>query len=461
MALWNQRMFLLTHEAKYVDVLEREIYNNIPAGVSLDGSKFFYDNPLASDGDHHRVPWFDCSCCPSNLVRYLPAMAERVYATGGLDVYIALYVAGRADIDVGGHPLRLVQETDFPWSDKCTIKFEYDCEVPITLHLRVPGWCKKFHAAWAPSREPDQVTQPEYLTSQARTDGVEKDGWWTVTKAWRKGELISVHLPMPVERTYAKPEVAADRGRVALMRGPVVYCAEGVDNTDGARSLSLPRDRRISVEDRKTELGGYVALHAPAKAAMRYADGRRGSRTNEMRAVPYCLWDNRAPGDMTVWLPESEELAELPGERGVLEQNGARLSASHCWKRDTLLALNDGRIPKSSGDESIPRATFWDHRGTKEWLQMELAKPRTVRAVRVYWFDDSGRGSCRVPLAWSLARRVGTEWKPAVLAANAKYGTALDAWNRVELEPVETDALRLDVELAPGFSGGVLEWEVE
>src|SRR6185369_8054106 len=178
MALWNERMFLLTHESKYADVLEREVYNNIPAGVSLDGTKFFYDNPLSSDGDHRRVPWFDCSCCPSNLVRYVPAMGERVYATGAFDLYVALYVAGRAEIDVGGHPVQLAQETDYPWSEKCVITFLGDVEVPITLHLRIPGWCKRFSATWQPSRR-DEVVYSEFNAKQSVADGVEKDGWWT------------------------------------------------------------------------------------------------------------------------------------------------------------------------------------------------------------------------------------------------------------------------------------------
>jgi len=461
MALWNQRMFLLTGETKYADVLEREIYNNIPSGVSADGTKFFYDNPLASDGDRHRKAWFDCSCCPSNLARFWPAMSERVYATGGLDVYIALYAAGSADIDVGGHPLRISQETDFPWSDTCNIHFDSDAEIPITLHLRVPGWCKQFRASWAPSRRADQLTDPEWITSQSKTDGVEKDGWWTVTRAWRKGELIAVHLPMPIERVHADARVEADRGRVALMRGPLVYCAEGTDNDGHARSLALAPDHRVRAEAKSSELGGLVRLRASTVAARRFKDGERGETPAELRAIPYALWDNRAAGDMVVWFPESAALAEIPGEERVVEQNGARLSASYCAKRDTLLALNDKLVPKSSSDDTLPRATFWDHLGTKEWLAMDFQKPRTVHSVRVYWYDDGARGRCRVPRTWSLSHREGSEWKPVMLKASSKYANAIDAWNAVEFEPVEADALRIDVELQPNFSAGVLEWEIE
>lgn len=305
------------------------------------------------------------------------------------------------------------------------------------------------------------MSDPEWITSQSETAGVLKDGWWTVTRPWKRGETIAVHLSMPIEREHADERVDADRGRVALMRGPMVYCLEGVDNAGAARSIALPPGRRVRAEPKTEELGGIIPLTAKTIAARRYPDGQRGETPADLRAVPYCVWDNRAAGDMVVWIPENPELAEISGERGSVEQNGVRLSASHCYKHDTLLALNDARIPQSSSDESIPRLTFWDHRGTNEWLEMEFEKPRTVHGVRVYWFDDTGRGSCRVPAAWSVSRRDGAQWQPVSLAPNSKYETAQDGWNAVVFEPLETTALRIDVELQHEFSSGVLEWQIE
>ena len=461
MALWSQRMFLLTRESKYVDVLEREVYNNIPAGVSLAGDRFFYDNPLASDGGRHRVPWFECSCCPTNIARFLPAMGERVYATDSMDAYVALYAAGRATLDVGGGGLRIAVETDYPWGERCLIRFDSDCELPITMHLRVPGWCKKFHCEWQPSRRADLETEPEWIRIQSDSQGVEKDGWWTMTRAWKRGETLSVHLPMAIERVRADPHVAADAGRIALMRGPIVYCLEGIDHAGNAAGVALPAARRMRAESKVAALGGIVPLSGASVAAARYADGQRGEQLVDVHAIPYCVWDNREPGDMAVWIPETIDLATVAGERGWIEANGVRLCASHCGARDTLVALVDGRLPKSSSDESIPRMTFWDHRGTKEWVEMRFAKPRRVHAVRVYWFDDGDRGACRAPAAWTLSQRVGDAWTPMKLALASRWGTAKDAWNEVELEPVETSAVRIDVELAPKCSGGMLEWQVE
>ena len=163
---------------------------------------------------------------------------------------------------------------------------------------------------------------------------------------------------------------------------------------------------------------------------------------------------------MVVWIPESPELAELPGESECVEQNGARLSASHCYRNDTLLALNDGRIPSSSNDRSIPRLTFFDHKGTNEWLQMAFDPPRPIGKVRVYWFDDTGHGACRVPASWRLAWREDGDWKPVDFRADPGSGTRKDAFNTIEIEPVLARELRLEVELQDGFSAGVLEWEV-
>jgi hypothetical protein len=169
------------------------------------------------------------------------------------------------------------------------------------------------------------------------------------------------------------------------------------------------------------------------------------------------MWDNRKAGEMVVWLPEVPELAELPGEDGVLS-NGVRVRGSHCWPNDTLAALNDGLLPKSSSDHSIPRMTWWDHRGTDEWVSYRFPQPRGISTCAVYWFDDTGTGSCRVPAEWRLLWRDGEVWKPVRLTNGAEYGTALDRFNRVTFESVTTRELKLEARLRPGFSGGILEW---
>jgi DUF1680 family protein len=286
MALWNHRLFLLSGDGKYADVLERVVYNGLLSGVSRSGDRFFYVNPLGSIGKHHRVPWFDCSCCPTNIVRYLPAMGERAYAYRDNDIWTVLYMGSTATVPLSGGKVKLVQETRYPWDGKVTIKLEPEKEFAFTLHLRIPGWCKQ-----APSI---------FIQNQALANTPVEHGMIRITRKWKAGDEVRLQLPMPVERVYADPHVKADVGRVALQRGPIVYCLEGADNGDQVRSFCLPRTSKLTATFEKDLLGGVVAIHGQALRI----EGEKNSNPVQFQAIPYCLWDNRQPGPMVVWLPE-------------------------------------------------------------------------------------------------------------------------------------------------------------
>ena len=192
-------------------------------------------------------------------------------------------------------------------------------------------------------------------------------------------------------------------------------------------------------------------------------EGTRGAlRTRRIAAnfTPYCDWDNRDPGEMVVWVPETPELAELLGESGSVVSNGVRLAASHCWSTDKLEALNDGRLPSASNDESIPRMTWWDHRGTVEWVSCEFPEPREISSALVWWFDDQPRGGCAVPASWRLLWRDGEEWRPVELAAGSSFGVSKDAPNEARFARVRTRAVKLEATLAPKKSAGILEWRL-
>jgi DUF1680 family protein len=445
MALWNHRMFLLSGDGKYADVLEREVYNGLLSGVSLTGDRFFYVNPLGSKGKHHRVPWFDCSCCPTNIVRYIPAMGERVYAHRGNALWTVLYMGSTATVFLKEGKVKLTQETKYPWDGDIRITVEPQKRFSFDVYLRIPGWCK---------------SAPTVSVNGTKLSGVRPDrGYVKVSRTWNKGDVIRLELPMPVERIYAHPKVKADVGRAALQRGPVVYCLEGTDNQGQVGNLCLPRTAKLSAAFEKNLLRGVVVVRGEALAASRGKDDKRATHSVKFKAVPCCTWDNRKPGPMVVWLPESPELAELLGEDGVVSR-GVRIWASHCNPSDTLTALNDGTLPKSSGDHSIPRMAWWDHKGTTEWVSYRFPKPRTLQGAAVYWFDDTGRGRCRVPESWRLLWRDGETWKPVKLTDKSTYRTALDRFNRVTFEPVMTSELKLEVKLKVGFSGGILEWTV-
>jgi hypothetical protein len=265
--------------------------------------------------------------------------------------------------------------------------------------------------------------------------------------------MVELDLPMPVRRVRSHAKVQANVGRVALQRGPVVYCLEGVDNGHMPRSFALAPEANVIAEHRPGFLGGVTVLRGAALAVCR---GEPAPTTAQFTAIPYYSWDNREAGQMVVWLPENPKLAEPRPQRTVASES--KLSASHKNGPDVLEALNDQAEPANSGDQAIPRFTWWDHRGTSEWVQYEFAAPRTVSAAHVYWFDDTGRGSCRVPKTWSLSYRDGDTWKP--VTAKGAFDTARDKFNQVAFEPVRASALRLETELQPGYSGGILEWRV-
>jgi uncharacterized protein len=449
MALWNHRMFLLNGEAKYADILEREVYNGLLSGVSLSGERFFYVNPLGSVGRHHRVPWFDCSCCPTNIVRYLPGMGERVYAHRDNEIWTVLYMSNTATIPLKDGKVKLTQETNYPWDGKIKIKVEPEKPFFFTLHLRIPGWCRsvRFLKDSGQVRISPQSTL-RYAGPQFITLGRER----------KAGDEIELELDMPIERVSADPYVKADVGRVALQRGPIVYCLESVDNGGSVRSLCLPKEAKLTAMYNKSLLGGGVTIRGEALAVSR-SDEQLATKPVSFRAVPYFAWDNREPGQMIVWIAEDPERAELPGEDGIVVK-GIRIRASHLNPTDTLETVNDGGVPMSSKDHNIRRMTWWDHRGTVDWLSYRTVKPRTLSSASVYWFDDTGIGGCRVPAEWRLLWLDGDEWKPVKLLKDEHYGTKLDRFNKVAFEPVTTRELRLEVKLKSGYSGGVLKWRV-
>jgi DUF1680 family protein len=445
MALWNHRMFLMTGEGKYADVLEREVYNGLLSGVSLSGDRFFYVNPLASVGKHHRVPWFDCSCCPTNIVRYLPGIGERVYAHRDNDVWTVLYMGNTAAIALKDGKVKMTQETRYPWDGDIRITVEPEKTLEFALHLRIPGWCR----SKATVRVNGQAPEP------LQTD----KGYVVLRRTWQAGDVVQLTLPMPVERVHADPRVKADVDRVALQRGPVVYCLEGADNNGQVRNLHLPAAAKLTAAFEKDLLRGVVVIRGEALAVSRGDDERLTTRPVQFQAVPYATWDNRKPGPMIVWLAERPEVTEIPGEDGVVA-NGVRIRASHVNPTDTLAALNDQVVPKGSNDHGIPRMTWWDHKGSTEWVSYRFPKERKMSACAIYWFDDTGIGQCRVPAEWRLLWLDGKEWKPVKLTGTTSYGTALNQFNRVAFAPITTRELRVEVKLKPGFSGGILKWTV-
>jgi hypothetical protein len=276
-----------------------------------------------------------------------------------------------------------------------------------------------------------------------------------VTRRWQKGDVIALNLAMPVRRVVAHHLVADDAGRVALERGPLVYCFEGADHQGKVFHLTVPDDAKLEPQFRADLLGGVTVLRGSGKAARRQNDGSVGTEPAALTAVPYYAWCNRGPGQMQVWMPRQPYLASplpIPTVATL-----ARPSASHCNGQDTVGALNDGREPKNSADLSLPRMTWWENKGSVEWVQYDLEKPATLSAAQVYWYDD--HGGCRLPKSWRLLYRDGQSWQP--VENTSDYPMEADRYNQVKFKPITTSAFRLEVQLRPGVSGGILEWKLD
>jgi DUF1680 family protein len=302
-ALWNERMFLLHGDAKYADVLERIIYNGFLSGVALTGDKFFYPNPLVCDGKHkfnqgsmERAPWFGCSCCPVNVVRFIPEIPSYIYATRGDELFVNLFIGGDAKATVAGTNVKLTQQTRYPWAGEVTLKIEPAAAKKFTLNLRIPGWARNEPLPSDLYRYADGLKPRVTLAvnGQAVKYKLVK-GCAQVSRKWQAGDLVTLNLEMPVRRVVANPKVNALTNCVALERGPLVYCAEGADNDGKVLSRTLTGKDTFTTENRPDLLGGIVTVKATGTNA----------GIAPLTFTPYYVWCHRGPNEMRVWLPSN------------------------------------------------------------------------------------------------------------------------------------------------------------
>jgi len=303
---WNHRLLQLDQDSRYADELERALYNAVLSGVSVDGRNFFYSNPLEMHSDEvrpddpchtaHRVPWFDCACCPPNIARLLASVGQYVYSEGEGEIAVHLYVQSTAEVRVAGKSVALRQETEYPWKGNVRINLEPAAPVEFCLSLRLPGWC----------READLL-----LNGKPAPAPLEK-GYIRIRQKWSRGDRVELRLPMRIERVHAHPGVRADAGRAALQRGPMVYCVESIDVGVPVSNLILPRGNEFLAVYEKQLFGGTTTIQGEALIASEagwednlYRFGSDAVVPAHFKAVPYCIWGNREATEMAVWLRET------------------------------------------------------------------------------------------------------------------------------------------------------------
>jgi len=308
---WNHRMFLMRGEAKYVDVLERALYNAVLPGISMKGDRFFYPNPLESTGQHSRSPWFGCACCPSNVARFIPSVPGYAYAWKNDDIYVNLFLSGRAQVRTADNNVTITQQTKYPWEGSVRITIEPEASDTFAVYVRIPGWARNEPVPSDLYRFLNDFDEKPALKVNGRPAALNMDkGFARIERTWKRGDTIELQLPMPVRRIIANEKVKADRGRVALQRGPIVFCLEWADNDGEVLNLVIPDEARLGAEFRPDLLGGVVVVTGKARLTRRRQDGKIVTAGEKVfTAIPYYAWAHRGRGQMTVWPARVPEAA--------------------------------------------------------------------------------------------------------------------------------------------------------
>jgi DUF1680 family protein len=307
---WNYRMFLLTGDAKYIDVLERTLYNGMISGVSLEGNTFFYPNCLESDGKYKfnmgsltRQPWFDCSCCPTNAMRFIPSVPGYIYACRDDSLYVNLFISSKTKVEMNKTNVEIIQQTNYPWDGKVTIKVNPQTSETFAVNVRIPGWAQ---GKPVPSDLYHYLKEnPEEITLKLNGELIGtymKNGFVVFEGKWSQGDVIELNLPMPIRRVVANEKVKADLNKVALVRGPIVFCAEGIDNDGKVLDMVIPDETELQAEYQANLLGGVTVITGNVRD--------KNDNARKLTAIPYYVWSNRGPGQMAVWMPRNAVSAE-------------------------------------------------------------------------------------------------------------------------------------------------------
>ncbi len=326
-----ERMFLLHGNARYIDCLERTLYNGVISGMSVDGGKFFYPNPLSSDGEYcfnadrtkTRQPWFGCACCPSNLCRFIPSMPGYIYGVRGNSLYVNLFAANTATIQVGGRDVTLEQTTQYPWDGDISLRVASNKAGLFTMKVRIPGWVRNQTVPtdlynYADAQQPSYsiTINGQCIEKDGKQPQPGSDGYVSMTRRWKKGDIVRIHFDMPVRTVEANKRVADDRGRVAIERGPLVYCAEWADNKGINPHHLLISQPQFEVQPTYTiqntesatdnaKTFNVTAITAKAQEASITPEGRLATKDVTVRLIPYYAWNHRGAGRMDVWLARS------------------------------------------------------------------------------------------------------------------------------------------------------------
>ena len=453
----NHRLFLLHGDSKYYDVLERTLYNGLISGVSLDGGSFFYPNPLASMGQHQRQAWFGCACCPSNICRFIPSLPGYVYAVKERNVYVNLFLSNSAELKVEGKTVSLSQQTQYPWQGDIMVAVDKNAAGEFALKVRIPGWLQ---GKVVPS-DLYQYSDGKRLKYSVSVNGepageLTADGYYTILRKWKKGDRVALHFDMEARVVRANPLVEADRGMVAVERGPLVYCAEHPDNDFDVAGALVNQAPTFALGDKTIANTPVKTLQTSAQTLNFDKEGRLVATDVQLTLIPYYAWCHRGSGKMQVWLAQDLN-ATTPTKPATLASESKVESSSRI---PALSSLNDRLVPRDANDRSVPYTHWWPKQGTTEWLTYTFPQTATVQTSTVYWYDDQPWQGCKVPDSWKLYYKdANGQWQEVQHPDN--YPVLKGVPCTVNFDPVETTAVKLEVQLNAEKSAGIFEWSVK
>lgn len=453
---WNQRLFLMEGDAKYIDVLERSLYNNVLSGVAVTGDRFFYPNPLESNYGGRRSAWFGCACCPSNISRFIPAVPGYIYGVKGEELYVNLFISNNSTLTIGKQQVTVSQSSNMPWEGNTDILIQPEKSSIFTVNVRIPGWARN---EAAPDNElywfKDKSTKSAVIkvNGQAVNMSLNK-GYVAINRKWKKGDKITVELPMDIHRVMCDTRVSANVGKTALQRGPIVYCSEGIDFADTRILDMILPDTAVITCTKDTLLRGMVSLHAKAYQTKRDDTGAvKLSNRIDFKAIPYYAWAHRDATPMIMWYPTNKDVAKPRPAATIANLSKVDGSVNNI----RIEAIRDQLLPAGSNDNNLPFFHWWPNSNQTEWISYTFDKPYKISKSKIFWFSDGG--GCKAPQRWRLYYDHNGQWQE--VKNRNEYGVQLNIINTTDFEPVTTKAVKIEIDLPEDCSSGIHEWIIE
>ncbi|MBN2214861.1 MAG: glycoside hydrolase family 127 protein [Bacteroidales bacterium] len=455
----NHRLFLLHGDARYIDVLERTLYNALLSGVSLSGNRFFYPNPLLSNGNHQRSTWFGCACCPPNIARLIPSVPGYIYARTSDTIYINLFAKNTAVIHLQDNDIEISQDTDYPWSGKIDITVSPENEKTFTIMVRVPGWARNDAIPGGIYSFYDNDSSKVAISVNNEYVNIFlSKGYAVIQRNWKKGDVISLTLPMYPRKLVADERITEDRERIAIQRGPVVFCAEGVDNDNAILTLIYDKEMDLETTYETDMLDGTQVITA-------YATESNGEQGREIKLIPYYLWNNRGSSEMQVWLSVREPRI-LPDSLIRIDKSaGDYATTNYVSPWENLESIYDLYNPESSGDKGPGAFGNWQYDsgtvGVWNWVQYNFCKQYPISSSDIYWWDDNQGITLPDSSYLSYWDSHTSQFVNIPESGCGRKNECIrwDEYNRIHFPVIVTDKIRLNF-IGYQKAQGILEWIV-